>query len=29
MLEGQIALEPRGDEGFGFDPVVRPRRPRS
>ncbi len=23
-LEGQIALEPRGDEGFGFDPVFVP-----
>jgi XTP/dITP diphosphohydrolase len=23
-LEGQIALEPRGNEGFGFDPVFVP-----
>ena len=23
-LDGQIALEPRGDEGFGFDPVFVP-----
>lgn len=24
-LEGEIALQPRGDEGFGFDPVFVPR----
>jgi XTP/dITP diphosphohydrolase len=25
-LEGQVALEPRGEEGFGFDPVFVPER---
>ena len=24
MLEGEVALEPRGDEGFGYDPVFVP-----
>ena len=24
VVEGSIALEPRGDEGFGFDPVFKP-----
>jgi XTP/dITP diphosphohydrolase len=23
-LEGEVALEPRGDEGFGYDPVFVP-----